>query len=179
MVAAEEVRDVPGGDVGELLTAFEGQHTSVVADRAQQGEGERTGADSGLDDGGTGEHIAHRGDEGRVLRIDHGGSARHRQHEVLVPWPHRLELDACGAVHGHTGRSSEQIIMLDPPLVGVELLPGHQDDGVEPAAGIRELHFVAGSERSAQNAGAGGSRVVRGGIHRLHSSRRHRRAGRV
>ena len=59
----EEVGDVAGRDRGEFLTDFEGVDAAGRSDGAQQGHRQRSGADPGLDDGGTGVDVAEGDDE--------------------------------------------------------------------------------------------------------------------
>ena len=58
VVAAEELRDVGAGDVGELLASLVRRHPAVRPDRAQQRAGERAGPDAGLDHVGPGKMSA-------------------------------------------------------------------------------------------------------------------------
>jgi hypothetical protein len=82
VVAPEELGDITTCDVGELLTALERGHPAVGPDGSQERAGEGPRAHPGLDDHGTREDVGHGHDLGRVLRVDHGRSARHRDDEL-------------------------------------------------------------------------------------------------
>jgi hypothetical protein len=60
-------------------------------------------------------------------------------------------------VDGDALGAAQQVIVLDPPAVGVEPLTGREDDRVEATAGVGELHLVTGPEGSALDALAGGA----------------------
>ena len=97
--AAEDGFHVAAGDFGEFLAAFEGVQVAGIAHGAQQGDGQGAGADAGLHHAGAGVDVAHRDDLGGVLGVDHGGAARHREHEVLQQRAQRLVADLGGVLH--------------------------------------------------------------------------------
>ena len=51
-------------------------------------------------------------------------------------------------MHDRALGRADQVVVLDGPAVGVELLAGLEDDGVQPALGIGQLHPVADDERA-------------------------------
>ena len=122
VVAAEELRDVGPGDVGELLAPLVGRHPAVGADRAQQGAGQCAGPDAGLDDVRAGEDVGHRDDLGGVLGVDHRGTARHRDHELAQQRPEDEVLPAGRRRDREALVAADQVVVLEVATVGEEAL---------------------------------------------------------
>ena len=130
----------------------------------QQRHRERTGPHPGLDDDRAGEHVGHRDDLAGVLGVDHGGAARHRHHVVGQQRAQREVLDPRGVRDRRAVRHPDQVVVVEVPAVGVELLPGAQRDRVHPALRVGELDALARGEGAAPQLGA------RGGCHGPESS---------
>ena len=140
-------------DLGEVVSPFVGVHGPVAADSAEQRTGERPRADAGLEDPGAREDVGHADDLGGVLGVDDRGTARHRQHEVgqqrsqgqVGHTPRRRDDDAL--------RLSEQVVVRDRALVGVEELARLERDRVQLALGVAQLDPVPGNEGAANSSG--------------------------
>ena len=124
--SAEEALDVVPGDVGEVRAALVGRDPPCGPDRTQQGAGQGPRADTGLHHVRPGEDVGQSDDRSGVLGVDHGGPARHRQHEVA-------QQGAQDQV-GHSGEGghddplglADEVVVGQGPLVGVELLARDQ-----------------------------------------------------
>ena len=154
--AAEHGLNVAAGDVCELFTAFEGVHASVVADRTQQGDGQCTGADAGLDDARAGEDICLDDNLGGVLGVDDGRAARHGEHEVFVEGAQRLIEDAVGVGDDGAFGCADEVVVLEEALVGVVFAAFGEGDGGDAAAFVGNLDALAGAEGAAAVNCAGG-----------------------
>jgi hypothetical protein len=95
-----------------------------------------------------GEDVGHPDDVGAVLGIDDLGAAGHRQ-DVVGKQGAQREVGGGADVDGHAFGSADQAVVLQDPLVGVELLACDERDGVHPAFGVGELHLVALGQRPA------------------------------
>lgn len=166
--AAEDGFDVAAGDVGELLAPLKGVQVAVVAHRAEQRDGQGTGADAGLDDAGAGEDIGHGDDLGGVLGVDDRRATRHGEDEVRKQRPEGLVLLADVVDHHRAVRLANDLVVVEEAAVGVERAAGLQADRVHPAAFVRQLHPLAHPERAAAAVGTGrgqrGDVPVRGGV---------------
>jgi hypothetical protein len=146
--AAEEPLDVLLRDLREVLATLVGREPAGVADRTQQRHRQRARSDPCLDDVRPREHVGHLHDLPGVLGVDDLRPARHGQHVVRQQRPQREvgrrpdgDDDALGP--------PEQRVVLQDPLVGVELLARLEGDGVHPALGVGQLHLVARAQDAA------------------------------
>jgi hypothetical protein len=155
MIRTQPPRDIVLGDLGEVLAELVGGDVAGVSDGLQQGDGERTGAGTGLRHPRSGEEVGQRDDRGGVLRIDDGGAALHRQHEVAQ---HRAQAEVGGAATAGDDDPlgpADDLVVLQPPLVGEEPLPRLQREGVMAPLRVGELHQVTDGERLAPSVVAG------------------------
>jgi hypothetical protein len=165
----EELGDVAAGDVGELLAALVGRELAVGTDGAQERAGERTRADPGLDDVGAGEDVGHGHDLRGVLGVDHGGTARHRHHELREQRAEDEVLAAGRRRDREALLTADQVVVGHPAAVGVERLVGLEADVVLASLGVDQAHPFAGTQGPAVDAGPGFRRdVAVGGVSRGH-----------
>ena len=127
-----------------------------VADRAQQRAGQRAGPDAGLEDARARVEVGEPDDDRRVLGIDDRGAARHREHEVLEQRAEREVGDSLAGRHHDPLGATDEVVVLDDALRGVELLALPERDGVHPLLRVGELDAVTLAERSAPMVGAVG-----------------------
>ena len=168
MVAAEELRDVGAGDVGELLAPLVRRHPAVRPDRAQQRAGERAGPDAGLDDVGAGEDVDHGDDLRGVLGVDHRGTARHGDHELAQQRPEDQVLPTRGRRDREALVAADQLVVLEVAAVGEEALAGHQLEVVPTPLLVGQPHPLPHPQRPAVDARPGlGRDVGRGGFRGL------------
>jgi hypothetical protein len=128
----------------------------VLPHRAQQRAGQRPGAGAGLEHPHARADVAEADDLGGVLGVDDLRTPRHGEHEVGQQRPEREVAGVGRRVDDGALRRADQVVVRDRPAVGVEELAGLEDDGVQPALGVGELHPVAGDE------GPGGRLPARG-----------------
>ncbi len=120
--AAEEPLDVRAGDRREVLAALDRVQGAGVTDGTQQVEGQRAGADAGLDHARARVDVGHRDDLAGVLGVDHRraraawtacspraaaaapGSPSHRRTARRCP-PRRRSARRAGRTRGACGRS--------------------------------------------------------------------------
>ena len=152
---AEVALDVLGGDLGEVRAALVAVQHALVADGAQQEAAERAGADPRLDDAGAGEDVGHRQDLPRVLGVDHGGAAGHGQDVVGEQGAQREIGDVSRGSDNAALGSADQLVVREGTLVGVELLPCFEREGVVASLGVGELDLVPDSEGPASAGGTG------------------------
>ncbi len=153
--AAEVALDVLRGDLGEVGAALVGVQHAVVADGAQQEAAERAGAHTGLDDAGAGEDVGHRQDLPRVLGVDHGGTAGHGQDIVGEQRAQREVGDVPGGTDNAALGSTDQLVVGEGSLVGVEAFSLFEREGVVASLGIGELDLVPDLEGPATAGGTG------------------------
>ena len=166
---AEELVDVPAGHVGEVLATFVRRQPAVRADRPEQGAGERTGPDAGLDHVGAGEDVGERDDLRGVLGIDDGGATGHGDDELRQERAEDEVLPASGRRDGEALLAADQLVVLEVPAVGEEAFPGLEADVVAATLAVGQADPLAGFERAAMNPGEGlGCDVVE---HARHPSR--------
>ena len=161
--AAEHGLDVAACDLRELLAALERVHATLVPNRAQQGDAQRTRADPGLDHPGAREDVRHGHDLTRVLGVDHRRAAGHGEHEVLEQGAQRLVLDAGGVAHHGPLGLPDQLVVREHPAVRVVLPAVHQGDGGHLPALVRELDALPRAERPAPVGRAAHGRCGGGG----------------
>ncbi|GAA3071123.1 hypothetical protein GCM10020000_64670 [Streptomyces olivoverticillatus] len=152
---AEVALDVGLGDLREVGTALVGVQHALIADGAQQEAAERAGAHTGLDDAGAGEDVGECQDLPRVLGVDHGGSARHGQDVVGEQGAQREVGDVSRGTDNTALGSTDQLVVREGTLVGVELLPGFEREGVVASLGVGELDLVPDLEGAATAGGTG------------------------
>jgi hypothetical protein len=155
VVTAEVLAGVGLGDLGEVLPTLERVHPTGLADGPQQRHRQRSGADPGLDDDRTREHVGHHDDLAGVLGIDHRGAPGHRHHVVGEQRAQREVLDAGGVLDRRAVRGTDQVVVGEVPPVGVELLARGQGDGVHAALGVGQLDALARGEGATPQLGAG------------------------
>ena len=96
-----------------------------------------------------------------VLRVDDGGSARHRHRVVDHEGAEHLELAALlGDEDAAVGAADERIVV-EAPAVGLESAAAHEDHLVESSLGVAHLDPVALGEGSASALLAEGRRRAR------------------
>ena len=146
MVAAEPGVDVGGGDLGEVLTALDGQQVAGLPDGGEQVHGQCTGADAGLQDAGAGEDVPHGDDLSGVLGVDHLGAAGHgqdvvgqerAQQEQLVSG---VGLDDAALVH------ADDVPVVEGAAHGLEVAVRVEQEGVLAALGVGDLDAFAVAE---------------------------------
>jgi hypothetical protein len=67
---------------------------------------------------------------------------------VVQERPEGQEVDPAGGAQHDPFRPADDLVVLDPALVAVELLARLEGDGVDAALGIGELNLVTGPERA-------------------------------
>ena len=150
---AEELVDVAAGDVGELLAALVRRDAAERADGAQQRAGQGAGADTGLDDVRAGEDVGERDDLGRVLRVDDGGAARHRDDELGEQRPEDEVLPAGRGGDREALFAPDQVVVRHAATVGVEGLARLQADVVPATLAVEQAHPLALAQRAAVDPG--------------------------
>ena len=155
MRRAEVALDVLLGDLGEVLAALVGVQHALLADGAQQEGAQRPGADAGFDDAGTGEDVTEGQDLPRVLRVDHGGAAGHGQDVVGEQGAQREIGDVSRGSDNTALGSTDQLVVREGTLVGVEILSGLEREGVVASLGVGELDLVPDFEWAATAGGTG------------------------
>lgn len=130
------------------------QH-ALVADGAQQEAAERAGADAGLHDACAGEDVGEGEDLPRVLGVDHGGAAGHGQDVVGEQGAQREVGDVPGGADNAALGSTDQFVVREGTLVGVEVLPGLERERVVAALGVGQLNLVPDLEGPAPAGGTG------------------------
>src|SRR5699024_3727447 len=108
-----------------------------------QGHRQRSGADPGLDDGGTGVDVAEGDDESRYLRVHDSGTPRHRQHEVLIARAEDLAVHSPGDRYDDSLMAPDDVIVADEPLVRVERLLWGEHERVHSPLVVGELDLFA------------------------------------
>ena len=141
MGTSEEALDVGPGDLGEVGTTLVRREAAALPHCPQQGHRQCTGPDTGLDDVRSREDVGHPDDVRAVLRVDDLRASWHRQHEVGEQRALR-EVGRGADRHRDAVGPADEVVVLEDPLVGVELLAGLQGDGVHPTLGIGQLHLV-------------------------------------
>ena len=145
---AEEPLDVASRDLGEVLPLLVGRHKSLLADRTQQAAGQRTRSCACLDDASAGEDVGEGDDLRRVLRVDDGGAARHRQHVVRQQRPEGDVRRPPDRRDDAALRPADQLVVGDNASMGVELLAGDELDRVHPPLRVGQLHEITRRERT-------------------------------
>ncbi len=154
VVLAEEGPRVALGDVGEVLATLERVHVALLPHGAQQAHRQRPGADAGLDHPGAGEDVGHRDDLPRVLGVDHGRATGHG-HDVVGQQRAQGEvLDPGGVADDGAVGGADEVVVGEPPAVGVELAAGLERDGVQATLGVGQLDPLPRAERAASQVGA-------------------------
>ncbi|EHM25979.1 hypothetical protein SPW_5597 [Streptomyces sp. W007] len=157
---AEVALDVLLGDLGEVLAALVGVQHALLADGAQQEGAERAGSDPGLHDAGAGEDVGEGQDLARVLGVDHGGAAGHGQDVVGEQGAQREIGDVSRGADNTALGSTDQLVVRERTLVGVEVLSGFEREGVVAALGVGELYLVPDLEGPTSAGGTGRFRHV-------------------
>ena len=88
-VGAEEAFDVRLRAAGEVVADLVAGDVAGGADRAQQRERERAGADARLEHARAREHVGEHQDRPEILRVDHLRAARHLEHVLGQRRAHR------------------------------------------------------------------------------------------
>ena len=153
--AAEVALHVLLGDLGEVLAALVGVQHALVADGAQQEAAERAGADARLHDAGAGEDVGEGQDLPRVLGVDHGGAAGHGQDVVGEQGAQREIGDVSRGADNAALGSTDQLVVREGTLVGVEVLSGFERERVVASLGVGELDLVPDLEGPASAGGTG------------------------
>ena len=145
---AEVALDVAPGDVGEVLAPLVRRQPAARPDGLEQRHRQGAGADPGLDDVRAGEDVGHLHNVAGVLGVDDLRAAGHRQHVVAQQ---RLECEVLRRADRHDDGvgAADEAVMVEDPLVGVELSAHLEGDRVHPALGVGELYLVARGEGSA------------------------------
>ena len=106
---------------GEVVADLVAGDAPVLADRAQQRERERAGADARLEHARAREHVGQDHDRAEVLRVDHLRAARHLEHVLGECRPHRGEARVARGAHGHAVGLTDDVVVREHASVGVEL----------------------------------------------------------
>ena len=133
MRSPEEALDVGASDLGEVLAALDRVQrppSPTARSRDMVSAPEPTPASTTR---GAGEDVGHRDDLAGVLGVDHGGAARHRQHEVAEQRAQRQVLEARAVGDDGALRPADQVVVAEVPLVRVEGGARRQRDRVQPA----------------------------------------------
>ncbi len=160
MRAAEVALHVLLGDLGEVLAALVGVQHALLADGAEQEGGQCAGSDAGFHDARAGEDVAEGQDLTRVLGVDHGGAAGHGQDVVGEQGAQRQVDDVSRGTDNAALGSTDQLVVRERTLVGVEVLSGFEREGVVASLGIGELDLVPDLEGPTSAGGTGRFRHV-------------------
>lgn len=114
----------------------------------------------GFHDAGAGEDVAERQDLTRVLGVDHGGAAGHGQDVVGEQGAQRQVDDVSRGTDNTALGSTDQLVVRERTLVGVEVLSGFEREGVVASLGIGELDLVPDLEGPTSAGGTGRFRHV-------------------
>ncbi len=155
MGSAEVALDVGGGDLGEVRAALVAVEHALVADGAQQEAAQGAGAHSRFHDACAGEDVGEGQDLACVLGVDHGGAAGHGQDIVGEQGAQREVCDVARGADNAAFGSTDQLVVREGTLVGVEILPGFERERVVAALGVGELYLVPDLEGPASAGGTG------------------------
>lgn len=153
--AAEVALHVLLGDLGEVLAALVGVQHALVADGAQQEAAEGAGAHACFHDACAGEDVGEGEDLPRVLRVDDGCPSGHGQDVVGEQGAQREVGDVPGGADDAALGSTDQFVVGEGTLVGVEVLPGLERERVVAALGVGQLNLVPDREGPAPAGGTG------------------------
>ena len=156
MRPAEHGLNIRLGNLSKFCAALKRVHAAVISYSPQQRNGQRPRTYPGLDHSGARENIALDNNLCRVLRVHHGGTARHGQHKILVQRPQRLVLHPVRVGDDRAFGGANQIVMLQKATVRMVLTALSEGDGGDAAALISDLNALAGAKRATSVNGAGG-----------------------
>src|SRR6266511_2557382 len=146
---AEEHLHVRRGLLLELRPELVRGDTALGAHRAAQGQGQRAGPRSGLEDARARPDVRVHQDRREVFRVHHLRAAGHLQHEVDQAGPEHLERRALRGVQDQALVAADDVRERHVPPVEVELAVGLEPDQVPPPPRIEQEHAFPRFERRA------------------------------
>jgi len=104
----------------EIISSFERDQLPATGKRLQYGDRKRATSRTCFDDLLSTSNISVSDDEGGILGIDDGCTTGHSKGKVRIERSERLILHSGIGFNNGTLRLANEVIMQDPPFVGVE-----------------------------------------------------------
>ncbi len=128
----------------EMIVAnLVGEDVALWAHSTQQSHRKRARTRACLQDAGAHENVALNQDLSRVLGVNDGGAARHRQHVVHHEVAEEQEIAAQSRAHDRALVHSDDLVVADDALVRVEFPALFEHHGVVAALSIGQLDAIA------------------------------------
>jgi hypothetical protein len=143
----EEVLGVAPGDGVELVASLVGHHPPLGADGAGDGQRQRAGAASRLEDPSPREDVAVDQERTDVLGVDHLRAPPHLQDEVGQPRAEAAQRRTGRGVHRDALLRPDHQVVRQGAAVEVERVAGLQADQEGAAAVVAEEHPLPSGER--------------------------------